>query len=129
MVDWLQKKPGVIAYLRSQYTPEALPDWVGELEGDDDYREIIRKEGIDVPALDVDDGSSIDDDSSVGDGSSMVDSSEATDDEENIAQVIIPVQGSTMRDVDPKLQQPTVKRAREEFLEVRPNESPCPGLH
>jgi hypothetical protein len=41
MVDWLQKKPGVIAYLRSQYTPEALPDWVGELEGDDDYREII----------------------------------------------------------------------------------------
>jgi hypothetical protein len=51
MVDWLQKKPEVIACLRSQYTTEALPDWVGELEGDVDCRGIMRREGIDVPAL------------------------------------------------------------------------------
>ena len=27
MVEWIQKSE-VIAYLRSQYSPEALPDWV-----------------------------------------------------------------------------------------------------
>ena len=73
--------------------PEALPDWVGEPEGDVDYRELLQNAGVDVPT--VDDSDSMDDaaDGDVDDNSTM---------EGQDVQVGTPVQGSTVGDVDPK---------------------------
>lgn len=39
MVKYLQTTPEVIAWISIQYTPVAIPDWVGKLEGVTDYRE------------------------------------------------------------------------------------------
>ena len=73
--------------------PEALPDWVGEPEGDVDYRELLQNAGVDVPT--VDDSDSMDDvaDGDVDDNSTM---------EGQDVQVGTPVQGSTVGDIDPK---------------------------
>jgi hypothetical protein len=51
MVDWIQRKPEVIAWIRAQYMEECLPDWVGKLEGDVDYRAYLRSKGVVVPIL------------------------------------------------------------------------------
>jgi hypothetical protein len=45
LVEWMQEKPEVIAYLRSLYTDDALPDWVGTFKEEVDHAEILRKEG------------------------------------------------------------------------------------
>ena len=34
------------------YSEEALPDWVGKLEGNVNYRDYLRSKGVDVPAVD-----------------------------------------------------------------------------
>jgi hypothetical protein len=60
---------------------------VGELEGDVDYRELLRSKGVTVHAVD--------------DSSSM----EEKADEEDVAEGI-PVQGSTTGDVDPEQSAP-----------------------
>jgi len=52
----MQEKPEVIAYLRYLHSDDALPDWVGKLKDKVDYAEILRKEGIELPAI-VDDAS------------------------------------------------------------------------
>ncbi len=85
------------------YSAEFAPDWVGEPEGDVDYRELLQNAGVDVPAVDdsdpmddvADDGGSMDDaaDDDVDDNSTM---------EGQDVQVGTPVQGSTVGDVDPK---------------------------
>ena len=94
MVGWLQHKPEVIAYIRSQYSPKALPDWVGEIEGDVNYRELLRSKGVTVPY--VDDSSSME---TVADA--------AVEDDAMDVQVCTPLQDSTTGDVDPRLQTPT----------------------
>ncbi len=33
LVRWIREKPEVIAYLRTMYSAQALPPWVGELYG------------------------------------------------------------------------------------------------
>jgi hypothetical protein len=38
MVKWIQEKPEVIAYLRTRYYANSLPEWMGVIEGDVDYR-------------------------------------------------------------------------------------------
>ncbi len=48
MVKWLQEKPEVIAWVRSQYTDESLPNWVGRLEGNVNYVEFLKSKGVDV---------------------------------------------------------------------------------
>ncbi|MCX6655759.1 MAG: hypothetical protein NTY03_11685 [Candidatus Bathyarchaeota archaeon] len=84
-------------YVSSHYSPEALPDWVGKLEGDVYYKELLRSAGVTLTA--VDNGGSMDD---VADG--VNDASEAEEDtmEGQNVQVVTPVQGSTIGDVDPE---------------------------
>jgi hypothetical protein len=48
MVDWLQRKPEVIAWIRALFDAESIPNWVGELEGDVDYVAYLRTKGVDV---------------------------------------------------------------------------------
>jgi hypothetical protein len=59
MVNWMQRKPEVVALLRAQYTPEVLPDWVGQFEGEVDLVEYLRSKGIKLP---LDGGGSAEDD-------------------------------------------------------------------
>ena len=66
------RKPVVIAYLGSRHSAEFAPDWVGEPEGDVDYRELLRNAGVDVPT--VDDSDSMDD--VADDGGSMDDAAD-----------------------------------------------------
>ena len=54
MVEWMQEKPEVIAYLRYLYSDDALPDWVGKFKEEVDYAEMLRREGIELPAMEVD---------------------------------------------------------------------------
>jgi arsenate reductase-like glutaredoxin family protein len=90
MVKWIQEKPEVITYLRSQYSDKALPDWVSRLEGNVNYRELLRSKGGTVPA--VSDGDHGDEDDS--------------QEEEDIAEGILPAQASTIVANDNKLQTP-----------------------
>jgi hypothetical protein len=76
----------------------ARADWVGELEGDVDYRELMRSKGVTVP--DVDDSSSMKD---VADGGIYASEAEGTMEGQDVL-VGTPVQGSTIGDVDPKSQ-------------------------
>ena len=50
----MREKTEVIAYVRSLYTDSALPDWVGKFKDKVDYAEILRKEGIELPAMNDD---------------------------------------------------------------------------
>jgi len=56
MVKWMREKPEVIAYLRYLYSDNALPDWVGKFKEKVDYAEILRRAGVEIPAM-VDDAS------------------------------------------------------------------------
>jgi hypothetical protein len=60
MVKWIQEKPEALAYIRSQHTVDALPNWEGKLEGNADYAEILRGAGVSVPVGDTM-GESVDD--------------------------------------------------------------------
>jgi hypothetical protein len=93
MVDWIRKKPEVIAYLRSVYTSDRLPNWVGVIEGDVNYSEFLRSKGVELPAM-VDDRNSM-----------TVDDYDAKETmEEDIAEGILPVQASTIAATDKRLQ-------------------------
>ena len=50
-----------MVYLRSLYTDNALPDWVGKFKDKVDYAEILRREGIELPTM-YDDASVDEDD-------------------------------------------------------------------
>jgi hypothetical protein len=54
----MQEKPEVIACLRYLHSDDALPDWVGKLKDKVDYAEILRREGIELPAMVDDDAAS-----------------------------------------------------------------------
>jgi carbamoylphosphate synthase large subunit len=64
IIRWMQEKPEVITYLMYLYSPDALPDWVGKFKVKVDYAEILRNEGIELPAM-VDDASASEDDDRV----------------------------------------------------------------
>jgi hypothetical protein len=100
MVKWIQEKPEVITYLRCLYTDNALPNWVGKLEGNVNYREFLRSKGVEVPATAVDDRDSMDD---VADGGS----DEAGSMEDDIAEGILPLQSSTVEANDNEPWEPT----------------------
>jgi hypothetical protein len=101
LVTELKKLQTSTRALRSQYSSDALPEWVGELVGDVDYREFLRSKGVEVPA--VDDSGSMED---TADGHTVDDSSmEDKANEEDIAEGI-PVHGSTIGDVDPEQSAP-----------------------
>lgn len=51
MEERIGNKPEAIAYLRSQYSSDALPDWVGKFRDKVDYAEILRREGIELPFM------------------------------------------------------------------------------
>jgi hypothetical protein len=76
----------VIAYIRSQYSPQNLPDWVGRFEGDVDYEAVLRQAGVELPYSgdhgDHDDGDDSGDKSDVSDNV--------------IAEGVPPTQASTM---------------------------------
>jgi hypothetical protein len=94
MVKWRGSKPEVIAYVSSMYSPEHLPNWVGVIEGDVDYREFLRSKGVELPAM-VDDRNSMDDDSV-----------DIESQEKDIAEGMIPAQASTIEGNDTELQTP-----------------------
>jgi hypothetical protein len=123
MVDWVQKKPEVITYLRSQYSSDALFEWVGEPEGDVDYGELLRSKGVEVPATTVADSGSMDGtaDRDVDDNGTM----EEKVTEEDIAEGT-PVQGSTTGDVDPESQAPMGTHGKSQAVShgQSPQESP-----
>jgi hypothetical protein len=84
IVYWMQEKPEVIAYLRYLYTDNALPDWVGKFKEDVDYAEILRRAGVEVPAI-VDDASA-----------SASEDARVSEDEEEDVQEGTSAQGGTM---------------------------------
>lgn len=120
---FIHNKPEVIAWVRSVYTPERIPDWVGVIEGDVDYREFQRSKGVELPAM-VDDRSSVDEDSN-----------DSVEDEE-VAQGTIPAQPSTRvankfdqqtpTDTNGNLRTPTNGNIRQPPMEATANEPRTP---
>jgi hypothetical protein len=125
-VDWVQKKPEVITYLRSQYSSDALFEWVGEPEGDVDYGELLRSKGVEVPATAVADSGSMDGtaDRDVDDNGTM----EEKVAEEDIAEGT-PVQGSATGDVDPEPQAPMGTHGKSQApTHGHPPQEPSPAM-
>jgi hypothetical protein len=94
MVRLIHNKPEVIAYVRSVYSPDRLPNWVGVIEGNINYREFLKSKGVTLPSM-VDDSVSMDDVSN--------------DDEsqgEDIAEGMMPAQASTRVATDNETQTP-----------------------
>jgi hypothetical protein len=84
MVEWMREKPEVVACLRYLHSADALPDWVGRFKEEVDYAEMLRREGIELPAM-------------VGDAEETVSDGEAvteTDDGEDDIQGGAPVQAN-----------------------------------
>ena len=41
MVNWLQTKPEVVAWVRVKYREEYIPDWVGRIKGNPSDEELV----------------------------------------------------------------------------------------
>ncbi len=130
MREWLQSKPEVIAYVRSRYSSESRPDWVGVIEGDVDYREYLKSKGVTVPTVAAGDRGSMDDtaDDGSNDNGSMED--------EVVAEGILSAQPSTrvandnesqaVTDIREPLQTPTRSRSPQAAVEAVVNKPPTP---
>ena len=80
-----------------------LPAWVGELEGDVDYREILKREVTDVPAT-VAEGSSIGEEV---EGTAEEAEAMASDEDDSYVQDGTPIHSTAIGDVDPEQRAPT----------------------